>query len=168
MIVIVGLGLLLVALALHRAVKSRPAGSHRLNPRARAGTGAADADHVRHGRSARRTELRRLFLGEHQTHSGPQVCFKGEMIQVIERGNDRFVFRINVTKATNGWKDATYVTWKGQRFLEEDVVEFVGPVLGLKTYKSVFDQNVTIPGIRADVTRLVAADSPDPPSGHVK
>ena len=85
---------------------------------------------------------------EHPAHSGKSVCFKGEIIQVVERGGNQFHFRINVTEGQFVWTDTVYATWEGKRFLDEDIVEFAGIVQGLKSYSAVLGQTITIPEIR--------------------
>lgn len=112
-------------------------------------------------RSAARTELNacaatdehgslpyETVFREHPAHVGKMVCFKGEIIQVQDEGNDRYTFRINVTEGEyETWSDTVYATWEGQRFLEDDLVEFAGEVVGLKSYTSVLGGRITIPEI---------------------
>lgn len=103
----------------------------------------ACAANNRHGTLAYDTIFR-----EHPAHVGQMVCFKGKIVQVQENRNDRFTFRINVSEGQYGiWSDTVYVEWDGQRFLEDDLVEFTGEVLGLKSYSSIFGQKITIPEI---------------------
>ena len=97
----------------------------------------------------------RIFR-EHPAHVDKGVCFKGKIIQVIERSGDRYDFRINVTEGEYGfWDDTIYASWEGQRFLDDDIVELVGVVEGLNTYSAIFGQEITIPEIRIMVMRQV-------------
>ena len=105
-----------------------------------------------HGALAYETVFR-----EHPAHVGQTVCFKGKLIQVQDDGSDRFTFRISVTEGEYGtWSDTVYAAWEGQRFLEDDVVEFVGEVVGLKSYTSVLGGRITIPEVEVLAMRRLA------------
>lgn len=79
--------------------------------------------------------------------------FKGQVIQVVESGND-LQLRVNVTADEYGfYSDTIYVTYsKGEsesRILENDIVEVYGVLDGLYTYKSIMNSTVTLPIIHA-------------------
>ena len=79
---------------------------------------------------------------------GELVYYKGEVVQVIERGDDNYNLRINVTEDQYGWWDDTvFLYYSGERLLEDDIIEFVGEVYGLLTYEAVMGNEVTIPEI---------------------
>lgn len=89
---------------------------------------------------------------------GELVYFRGEVIQVLgEPGG--FEMRISVTQGEYGfWDDPVYVFYSGNdRFLVEDIVDFVGVSADLITYESVLGGEITIPSVfvASDGMRLV-------------
>jgi hypothetical protein len=83
---------------------------------------------------------------------GKPVYFKGEVIQVLDGGDGTYDLRVNVTKGDYGfWDDTVYVTWKGERVLEDDIIQFVGISEGPYTYESTMGASITIPLIDATV-----------------
>jgi hypothetical protein len=88
------------------------------------------------------------------------IVYTGQIIQVLGDPGS-FQFRINVTKGDYGlWDDTVLVDYSGtERFLEDDIVEFVGLSAGPITYQSVFGGDITIPGFSVDEKgmRLVKA-----------
>jgi len=88
-------------------------------------------------------------------HIGDLVYFKGQVIQVLgETGN--FEMRISVTPGSYGfWDDPVYVLYVGdERFLDDDVVEFIGISTDLLTYESVLGGDITIPSVMSSYMRL--------------
>ena len=83
-----------------------------------------------------------------------QVRFRGEVIQVIEDGDD-YTLRINVTKGDYGfWSDTIYVEYTKNdssepRILEDDIVTIYGYCMGTVTYETIFGASVTIPAVLA-------------------
>ncbi len=76
------------------------------------------------------------------------VYFRGEVIQVLgEPGG--WNLRINVTPGEYGfWDDTVFVEFHGdQRYLDDDIVDFVGTFTGPYTYESVMGGEITVPGI---------------------
>jgi hypothetical protein len=88
-------------------------------------------------------------------HIGDLVYFRGEVIQVLGDAG-WFEMRISVTPSDYGfWDDPIYVTYTGkERFLVDDVVEFIGISSDLMTYESVMGGEITIPSVYADRMRL--------------
>ena len=88
-------------------------------------------------------------------HVGDLVYFMGEVTQVLgERGS--WEMRISVTPSEFGfWDDPVYVFYTGnKRFLEEDIVEFIGYYADVVTYESVLGGDITIPSVLAERNRL--------------
>ena len=83
-------------------------------------------------------------------HVGKSVCFRGRIVQVVERGTTGFDFVIEAT--SDEWGYALYATWDGPRYRVGDIVEFAGEVVGLKTDRSNPAQPLIGPEI--DVLRL--------------
>ncbi len=83
---------------------------------------------------------------------GQKVILTGEVIQVLEEGND-VDLRLNITKGEYFYTDTVYVTYsrrEGQsRILEGDIVTIWGTYNGLISYKSVSGTEITIPQIDA-------------------
>ena len=84
-----------------------------------------------------------------ETYQGDLVYLKGEVIQVAADGNsDRYTLRVSITKTDYGYDDPVLVHYTGPvRLLDDDIVEIVGNVKGLRTYESIFGAPVTIPEI---------------------
>lgn len=98
-----------------------------------------------------------LFRNNEQ-YIGEIIYYRGKIIQVSEGWGDNYVLRINVTKGEYGfWENDVYVNYKGQRVLEDDVVDFWGIVKGTKTYKTVLGASRSIP--KVDALYLEIADS---------
>ena len=60
-----------------------------------------------------------------ETYRDKLVYYQGEVIQVSGGSGDRYVLRVNVTKAEYFWEDSVYLHYTGSRLLEDDVIEFV-------------------------------------------
>lgn len=81
-------------------------------------------------------------------HLFKDVYFRGQVIQVL--GDDGlWNLRVNVTPGDYGfWDDTVLIEFYGdQRYLDDDVIDFVGTFTGPYTYESVMGGDITIPGI---------------------
>jgi hypothetical protein len=81
-------------------------------------------------------------------HLFTDVYFRGEVIQVLGDAG-LWNLRVNVTPSAYGfWDDTVFIEFYGdQRYLEDDIVDFVGTFTGPYTYESVLGGEVTIPGV---------------------
>lgn len=84
-----------------------------------------------------------------ETYQGSLVYLKGEVVQVVTEGNsDSYVLRVEITQTDYGYDDPVLVHYTGPvRLLEDDLVELVGNVKGLRSYRSVLGGRITIPEI---------------------
>lgn len=91
-----------------------------------------------------------------------RVVFTGQVVQVIERGNN-FFMRINVTQKGSAefpfWDDTLLVSYTRSkdesRILEGDIVQFWGIVKGRTTYTTIFGQEITLPEIIAKYIDII-------------
>lgn len=103
-----------------------------------------------------------LFRNNEQ-HIGKLVHFRGKISQVVDvtdgtSGN--WVLRVNVTESSYGfWDDTVWLEYSGARFLEGDIIEFAGEVVGLKSYSAVLGNKITIPEINALQIQLITKAS---------
>lgn len=90
-------------------------------------------------------------------NKGNYYTLYGEVIQVVEDGND-VQLRVNVTPVmfldeVSYYEDTVYVFAElpkgGKRILEGDMIRIYGECVGLITYRSLFDQQISLPGIYA-------------------
>lgn len=95
-----------------------------------------------------------LFRNNEQ-HVGQIVYYKAQVIQVLDVGQGRYQLRANVTEGTFRWSDTVFLRYSGARLLMNDIIEFVGTVVGLQTYKSVLGGPITIPDISVIRAELV-------------
>lgn len=94
-------------------------------------------------------DYKEMFRNNEQ-YVGQEFYFTGEIVQVI--GDS--VFRVDV--ASDYSSHVVYLSgYEGQRLLEDDKIQFVGRVLGLYTYQSIWNQSITIPHLWAVSVRLV-------------
>ena len=84
------------------------------------------------------------------------VYYRGKVIQVQEPRGDNYVLRANITEGEFLWEDTVFLHYSGPRLLEDDVIEFVGRVKGLRTYKAILGNSVTIPEIAIVQSRLIS------------
>jgi len=82
-----------------------------------------------------------------QQYVGTLVYYRGQVVQVLEAGQNKYQLRVNITEGKYSWGDTVYLFYSGNRFLENDVIEFVGQVDGLMTYAAVSGASITIPEI---------------------
>ena len=85
-------------------------------------------------------------------YKGKIVTFSGKVVQVQESGND-VVMRINVTQKQYGWDDTVWVNYtkvsKEGRILENDIITFWGQYKGIREYKAVMGNTISVPEITA-------------------
>ena len=110
--------------------------------------------------TAKRVSWEDLYRNN-ETYLDELVYLKGEVIQVVADGNsDRYELRVAVAEADGGYDfaEVVFVRYEGaERLLEDDVVEIVGNVEGLRTYFSLGGPQ-TIPEITdAKIRRSGAA-----------
>lgn len=89
------------------------------------------------------------------SHVGKSVAFRGQVIQVLgEPGG--FEFRIAVTDGGYGfWDDPIYVFYTGtDRYLVDDIVDFVGTSTDVITYESTMGGEITIPSMTVNATGM--------------
>ena len=68
----------------------------------------------------------------------------------MAHSQQRYTLRVNVAKGEYGfWDDAVYVTYTGERLLEDDIIALYGKVKGRKTYAAVLGNQITIPKVEA-------------------
>lgn len=106
-------------------------------------------------------EKKQLFKKECKTYSydkiarnpdkydGKKAKFTGEVIQVIEDGDD-YTLRVNITKGTYYWDDTILVSYtkrsdKEPRILEDDIITMYGTLAGTYTYETVMGSSLTVP-----------------------
>lgn len=94
-------------------------------------------------------------------YKGKQAKFNGQVIQVVENGNN-VVLRVNITKEANEFADGGYLyddtiyveyTYKSNnesRILKDDIIDLYGVLNGTKTYSSTLGGEVTIPYLLAE------------------
>lgn len=86
-----------------------------------------------------------------ERYIGKLVYYRAEIVQVIEVGENVYRCRADVTNKIgifgSTWEDTVYIRDINFRLLEDDIIEFVGEVMGLQTYTSVLRGKITIPDI---------------------
>ena len=81
-----------------------------------------------------------------ETHTGKIVHLRGKAVQVVIKGGDRYDLRLAMD---DDYGQIVWVTYRGERVLEDDTVEVWGRVNGLHSYKSIFGATITIPEINS-------------------
>lgn len=100
-----------------------------------------------------------------EQHIGDFVYFgPAQVIQVVEGDSGNFQFRINVTKENGFYDDDVFGHWSGDRFLEEDIVEFWGEVLGILKYETVLGNQRSIPELDIYEMNLIEESSGSVPT----
>lgn len=97
-----------------------------------------------------------------EKYSGKRFTCTGEVIQVLEQGNN-VSMRVNITQKGSGnykyWSDTILVnyikTTDESRILEKDVIQLWGSVIGRKSYKAVMGQEITLPEVAAKYVTVV-------------
>lgn len=95
---------------------------------------------------------------ENEKYLGEIVHFRGEILQSTDDSNGNYVFRLATGQSEYGGyyiDDIVWINYKGERYIEDDVIDVWGKVVGLKKYESIFGAEVTIPEITALHTELV-------------
>jgi hypothetical protein len=93
---------------------------------------------------------------EPQNYIGTTITVKGLVVQSLDEGADATV-RVNVTPDANFkfFKDTVYVDFHrlyppGKRILENDVVQFTGEFVGIKSYQAVSGATIQVPWIKCN------------------
>lgn len=81
-----------------------------------------------------------------ETHIGKIVHLKGKVVQVSIVRDDRYNLRLAMDE---DYDQIVWVTYRGDRVLDDDIVEVWGTVKGLYSYKSIFGAKITIPEINS-------------------
>lgn len=106
-----------------------------------------------------------LFRNNEQ-YIGDIVYYKGKIIQVQNIAGDNYIFRVAVKKSelmNDYYEDILWLNYKGQRYLEGDIIQFWGKLKGLKEYNAILGNTVTIPEIDALIV-TISTDQADQPS----
>lgn len=87
-----------------------------------------------------------------------RIVYIGKVVQTQESGNN-MALRINVTKQSMGlWEDTIWVNYTrasgSNRILENDIVQLWGTIKGLRQYKAVMGNEISIPEIDAKYLEL--------------
>lgn len=96
----------------------------------------------------------RTLARDPEIYKGEQIKMSGQVVQVLESGND-VVLRVNVTPSDYGrYEDTVYVEYTRSsgaesRILEDDIIDMYGVFRGLKTYETIWSGSVTIPYLAA-------------------
>jgi len=102
-----------------------------------------------------------------EQYTGERVFYAASKItQVIEQSREKYQFRLNVTQNGQIWEDDILGRWKGERFLEEDLVEFWGIVNGAYQYETVMGNQRTIPDF--DIVDIRLIEGPSVSAGNVE
>lgn len=93
-----------------------------------------------------------------EQYKGKIVHYTGQVRQVTEDKNGDYLLRIATKKSS--WGDSYYdnvilVGYKGDRLLEDDLVEVYGNSIGLITYEAVMGNSITIPAVSSLYIELV-------------
>jgi len=113
---------------------------------------------------------------EPDKYKGATVAFRGEVIQVMENGQD-LSLRVNVTKHERFdlWQDTMLVIYRRssqneQRILEKDIIKFYGEYRGIVQYKAIFGQTISAPLVAAAIIENDSAGQQEaenrPPQQH--
>lgn len=93
-----------------------------------------------------------------EKYIGDIVLYKGKIVQSQNTFGDNYIFRVAVKKdklLNDYYEDIIWLNYKGSRYLEGDIIQFWGKVKGLKEYRAVLGNTVTIPEIDALIVELV-------------
>lgn len=94
---------------------------------------------------------------DNEKYVGKIVYFRGEIDQAVDDSQGNYVFRIATGKNQYiGYLgDIIWVDYSGQRFIESDVLDVWGRVVGLKKYSAILGNEVTVPEIVALHTEFI-------------
>lgn len=95
-----------------------------------------------------------------ESYTGHWVLLRGQVIQVSEGSGGHVTLRVNITEGEYMWSDTVLVNHvEPPRLLDDDLIEFLGPVEGRRSYKSILGATITLPEITAaEVTLLPKPD----------
>ena len=99
-----------------------------------------------------------------EEYVGKTVWYMGEIIQVIDGGENEYQLRVNVTKEQGYWDDTVLLKYSGPRLLENDIIEFVARINGLVTYDAIMGNKITIPDLTAIASKISEEPVGSPPS----
>ena len=95
------------------------------------------------------------------SYSNSRIVSSGKVIQAIDDGTD-VVMRVNVTadQSYRIFTDTVYLEYhrgfpSGERIIEDDIVQFAGEFLGIKSYRSVMGATIQIPFVKLDSAEFV-------------
>ncbi len=91
-----------------------------------------------------------------ERYVGDTVFFSGFVSQVQNLGGGTYALRV-ATK--DKYDDVIWVNYQGFRVLEDDMVVLYGTVKGLKEYRSVLGESITIPEIDAFYLKVTNQES---------
>lgn len=97
------------------------------------------------------------LMRHNEDYVGDFIHLKGEIVQVAGGEDETYVWRVATRENEfSGYSgDVVWVTYRGSRFLERDIVEIYGLVEGLKTYEAVMGNEVTIPNLNSLEVELI-------------
>ncbi len=90
---------------------------------------------------------------------GQYAIFEGKVVQVEEDGSN-IILRVDTRQGKYGfWYDTVYVDYQRKdvnesRILEDDIVTMYGIVKGIKTYRAILGNSVSIPHLEARYIEL--------------
>lgn len=88
-----------------------------------------------------------LFRNNSQ-YVGKIVHYVGKVIQTQENSSNNYTLRVNITEKEYGlWEDDVFLSYQGNRVLEDEIVEFWGEVKGVRKYTTVLGASRSIPEI---------------------
>lgn len=91
-----------------------------------------------------------------KNYVGETIYFKGEVAQVIQGRENNFDIRVYTKSSFSGFLgDDIYVSYKGERKLEDDIIELWGTYRGLMSYETIFGAKRTIPQIDSLILEVV-------------
>lgn len=84
------------------------------------------------------------------------VYFRGRIIQSMHMSGDEYLWRV-ATGISHGsyTEDVLLLRYSGHRYLEDDIVDFWGSILGLATYDAILGNQITIPELLATHVEFV-------------
>ena len=94
-----------------------------------------------------------------ENYKNTLVGFKGKIVQVQNTYGDNYLLRV-ATKNIDYigyFEDVIYVNYKGNRLLEDDIVDVYGTFVGLKSYTAVLGNEITLPEINSLYIEIVDA-----------
>ncbi|MGO4184629.1 hypothetical protein AB4Z17_25965 [Paenibacillus sp. TAF43_2] len=86
-------------------------------------------------------------------HKGEMVKFNGEIIQIMETGNNT-VIRLAVTKTDLGYEidDIVWIEYDGlTKFVDKDIITAYGKITGTHSYKSQAGWKIQLPAMDAQI-----------------